>query len=139
MATRAGFLHHTRSQARGASPRRIDVLVGVAVAMRVGIVRAAAGRRTRARLGMLGVPLAITAAILSAQWWAIPLLVVAAWWWAPRAWGWEWLVAIGRGLIGVEWAYLGAGAFAAFPADRLVVGAIWAGFPAALAVYTTVV
>jgi hypothetical protein len=136
MATKAGLLHQRRRQARVASPKRLDALVGLGVAARLHIVHAAAGRRTRARLGMLGVPLAVTAAILSAQWWSIPLLVAAAWWWAPRSWGWEWLVAIGRGLLGVEWAYLGAGSLAAFPSDRLIVGAVWAGLPAVLAAYS---
>jgi hypothetical protein len=94
-----------------------------------------ATRPTRARLGMLGVPLAIVAALMSGQWWALLPLVLCSWWWSPSSWGWEWLEAVGRGVIGVEWAYLGAGSLAAFPNRWWTVGAVWVGLPCVLAVY----
>jgi hypothetical protein len=94
-----------------------------------------ATRPTRGRLGMVGVPLAIVAVVLSGLWWAVLPLSVCAWWWSPSSWGWEWLSAVGRGLVGVEWAYMGSGALAAFPNGRWAVAAVWAGFPAALVIH----
>jgi hypothetical protein len=94
-----------------------------------------ASRRTRARLGMLGVPLAITAALMSGRWLCVLPLTACAWWWSPHNWGWEWLDAVGRGVIATEWAYMGAGALAFFPDERLMVGVIWAGLLAALAIF----
>ncbi len=91
-----------------------------------------ATRPTRARLGMLGVPLAMVAVMMAGFWWAILPLTVCAWWWSPSSWGWEWLVAVGRGLIALEWAYMGAGSLAAFPGQRLTVTAVWIGLPLAL-------
>jgi hypothetical protein len=82
-------------------------------------------RQARPRLANLAVPLGITAAIMSERWWALLPLGVCAWWWAPRDSGWEWAVAIGRGLIGAEWALVGSYALGAFPDKRAVVGAAW--------------
>jgi hypothetical protein len=96
-----------------------------------------ATRPTRARLGMLGVPLAIVAALMSGQWWALLPLALCSWWWSPSSWGWEWLAATGRGLIATEWALLGAGSLAAFPGQRLTVGAAWVMLPVVLAACST--
>jgi hypothetical protein len=93
------------------------------------------GRGPRPRLAMVGVPLAMSAALIAEQPWAMLPLALCAWWWAPHAWGWEWLVALGRGVVGAEWAVAGATALAAFPDARLVVAAAWAGMPAAFAIY----
>lgn len=80
---------------------------------------------------MLGLPLAITAACMTQ-----PLLVfplgVCAWWWTPRRWGWEWTAVMGLGLVGTEWALIGANAIAAFPAQRLIVEVSWVLSAAAL-------
>jgi|GEM_PF-6645731 len=95
-----------------------------------------AGRPVRAHLGMLGAPLAIAAALMSGLWWAVVPLTGAAWWWSPNSWGWEWLIALGRGVVCAEWAYLGTGALLAFPDARLTVGAGWAALPGCLALYT---
>lgn len=89
------------------------------------LVTTAASRRTRARLGMLTVPLAITASLITGLWWMVLPLGVCAWWWAPRHTGWEWLGAIGRGLIGAEWVLVGSSALAAFPSARTVVETSW--------------
>jgi hypothetical protein len=95
-------------------------------------------RQTRPRLANVAVPLSVAASIMSEQWWALLPLGVCAWWWAPRDRGWEWAVAIGRGLITAEWALVGAYALGAFPANRAVVGVIWAGIPTMFAVYKRV-
>jgi len=84
-----------------------------------------ASRRTRARLGMLTVPLAITASLITGLWWMVLPLTVCAWWWAPQHTGWEWLGAIGRGLIAAEWVLVGSSALAAFPSERTVVETFW--------------
>jgi hypothetical protein len=113
----------------------VDVLRSAVKVARFRALNARASRRTRARLSMLGVPLAIVAALMSGLWWATFPLAACAWWWAPRDWGWEWLDAIGLGAIGTEWAYMGASALEAFPDDRLAVGTVWATLPGALALY----
>jgi hypothetical protein len=82
-------------------------------------------RQTRPRLANVAVPLSVAASIMSEQWWALLPLGVCAWWWAPRNSGWEWAVAIGRGLITAEWAIVGAYALGAFPERRVIVGAVW--------------
>lgn len=85
----------------------------------------AGARRSRSRLANVAVPLGIAAAIVSSQWWAVLPFSICAWWWAPRESGWEWAMAVGRGLIGAEWALVGSYALAAFPHERAVVGAAW--------------
>jgi hypothetical protein len=97
------------------------------------VMTAVATRPTRAHLAMLGLPLAITAALMAGQVWAVLPLTGCAWWWAPCSWGWEWLDAVGRGVIATEWAYLGAGALGTFPDHRLAIGLIWRALPIALA------
>jgi hypothetical protein len=82
-------------------------------------------RQTRARLGMLGVPLAITASFVAGLWWAVLPLALCAWWWTPRHTGWEWVSAVGRGLVGAEWAFIGCDAIVTFPRHVLIVGALW--------------
>ncbi len=82
-------------------------------------------RRQRARLGMLGVPLAMVAGLVSQQWWVILPLTLCAWWWAPRDTGWEWVGAVGRGLVGAEWALIGSSALAGFPDHALLIGTLW--------------
>jgi hypothetical protein len=95
--------------------------------------RAVGPRATRARLAMLGIPLAMAASVLAQQVWAVPPLAVCAWWWAPSDWAWYWLVALGRGLLTALWANVGASAFAAFPDDTMRVGILWAAWPAVAA------
>lgn len=96
----------------------------------------AAGRTARPRLGMLGIPLAITASLLNQSWWCLPGLTLCAWWWAPRNRGWEWIVAVGRGLIGAEWALVGSNALARSPSDVWLAGAFWVLSAGALGVLT---
>lgn len=82
-------------------------------------------RQARPRLASVVVPLGIAASIMSGQWWALLPLGVCAWWWAPRDHGWEWIAAVGRGLITAEWSLVGAYALGAFPDVRAIIGASW--------------
>ena len=133
MATRACPLGRIHPHAPAMPTVSLDVLLTAGRTARRRLLAIVDARTARPRLGMLGVPLAMTAAFVAAQWWAPLPLAACGWWWAPRAWGWEWLVAVGRGLIAAEWACMGASALAAFPGSRPVVGAVWAGLPALLA------
>ncbi len=75
---------------------------------------------------MVGVPLAVTAAILTASWWALVPLAGCAWLCAPGSWAWQWLIALETGLLGAIWAALGADALMTWPSHRLMIGAMWA-------------
>jgi hypothetical protein len=101
------------------------VLMDTMTVVRLRLASAAIAGPTRARLGMLGVPLAIAASLIAGLWWTGLPLAVCAWAWAPRDTGWEWVSAVGRGFIGAAWALLGSNAIARFPHDRLFVGALW--------------
>lgn len=84
-------------------------------------------RRERPYLGMLGVPLLMTATMLQYLWWTWPVLVFCAWWWAPRSSPWAWIVAVEAGALGVQWACMGAISLGAYPAHRPLVEALWFG------------
>jgi hypothetical protein len=137
MGMKAWHLRRIHSHAP-ALPGDLREILRQVRAARSRLFTLAHSRAARPRLGMLGLPLALVAALVASQWWAVIPLVACAWWWAPRAWGWEWLVAVGRGLIGAEWAYIGASALAAFPGDRVALGVWWAGVPAAFALVAAV-
>ena len=130
MAATTDLARRTRSHTR---TDLVDALRSAVVRLRV--LTTGATRQARARLSMLGVPLAIVAALMSGLWWATLPMVVCAWWWTPHSRGWQWLNAVGRAAIGTEWAYMGASALAAFPDDRLAFGTVWAGLPGVLAIY----
>jgi hypothetical protein len=122
---KASLLHHHR---RRHAPLTIDPTDTLRRAWREAqtfLARRAAARTARQRLGMLGIPLAITASLLTQSWWCLPGLTLCAWWWAPRNRGWEWIVAMGRGLIGAEWALVGSSALARSPDNVWLVGAFW--------------
>jgi hypothetical protein len=91
-----------------------------------------AQRKVRERRAMVTVPLALAAALMTSLWLLVPLLIACAWWWAPSAWGWEWLEAVGRGVLTTEWGLVGGGALAAFPTARLAVLLAWVALPLAL-------
>jgi hypothetical protein len=74
---------------------------------------------------MPGVPLALVAAILTEQWWTLPVFAVCSWWWGEREPAWRWLLPVAWGAVGAEWAALGASALAAYPDDRVATGAGW--------------
>jgi hypothetical protein len=109
------------------SPRKgdpTDMLRRVLTEVRAFLARRADTRAARPHLAMLGVPLAITASVLS-QPLCVPPLAACAWWWAPRRTGWEWIGALARGAIGAEWALVGSGALAAYPGHRAAVAIAW--------------
>lgn len=124
MTMKASLLHHHRRHA----PLTIDPTDTLRRSWREAqtfLARRAVARAARPRLSMLGVPLAITASLLTQSWWCLPGLTLCAWWWAPRRRGSEWIVAVGRGLIGAEWALVGSSALARSPDDVWLVGAFW--------------
>ena len=96
--------------------------------------RVAASRSALPLLGTLGVALGIPAALLTDRWWMLAPMAGFAWWFAPRDWGWEWLTAVLVGVVGTEWAAVGAFSLAAWPSQRLLISALWAGAAATLAV-----
>lgn len=77
-------------------------------------------------VGRVGVPLAVTAAILIGSWWALVPLAACAWLCSPGSWAWEWLISLETGLLGALWAALGAYALMMWPDHRPMIGAIWA-------------
>ncbi len=89
-------------------------------------------RRERLWVGLVAIPLAMTATGLLDQWWTWPVLLTCAWA-CTRSWHWTWLLSLELGAVGTMWAMVGAHALASYPADRLLVAAIWAAVPLALA------
>lgn len=77
------------------------------------------------------VPLAITAAVGSSQWWTLSAFASAAWWFgSPR---WSWLVSVEAGLFGAEWAVAGGVALRDLPHLRVPVELTWLALPVGLA------
>jgi hypothetical protein len=125
MTVKARFLHHSQQRALAMPAVSCGVLSKRGLLAWRRLVVDASARKTRSRLAQLGVPLAIIASAVSACWWALIPLAACAWYWAPRDWGWEWVVVLGRGLIGAEWALVGSYALAAFPDQRAAVAGGW--------------
>ncbi len=122
---------------RVSRPGRAERRDGSAVSLRARFAEAAARRwhawrvyalcrRPRPRIGMIGVPLLIMASLFTQPWCVVPL-TACAWWWAPGRWGGEWVAAVGRGIMGAEWAWSGIGALESFPRERVVVEVCWVG------------
>lgn len=125
MAAKTGLARDSRRHTRETFVDPFVVLGQALALVRLRLATTATSRRQRARLGMLGVPLAIVAALVSERWWTILPLTLCAWWWAPQDTGWEWVGAVGRGLVGAEWALIGSSALARFPDHVLLVGVFW--------------
>jgi hypothetical protein len=125
MAARTSLLSERRPHTRATLADLYGMLRRAFTVMRLRLVVTAASRHTRARLGMLGVPLAITASLIAGLWWTVLPLALCAWWWSPRYIGWEWVGAVGRGFVGAAWARLGSSAFVSFPDNAPEVGAFW--------------
>lgn len=92
-----------------------------------------AARRPRPWLAVIATPLAMIATAGCGLWWIWPVLIVCS-----RAWTrnmiWSWVLSIEEGLIGWEWALVGATSLAVFSSDRALVGSFWIGFPLAVAI-----
>ncbi len=88
--------------------------------------------RPRPWLAVIACPLAMIATAECGLWWAWPVLLVCSRGWTRRM-IWNWVLSLEEGIVGSEWAFVGAASLAALPADRLLVGALWTGFPLALA------
>ena len=125
MAARTDLVRDSRQCTREAFFDPLGVLRQALAVVKLRLATVATSRRQRARLGMLGVPLAVVAAAGSERWWTIFPLTFCAWWWAPQGTGWEWVGAVGRGLVGAEWALIGSSAIARFPDHVLLVGVFW--------------
>lgn len=125
MAARTGLARDNRQRTRETLSDPFGVLRRALTLVQFRLAITATSRRQRVRFGMLGVPLAMVAGLVSEQWWAILPLTLCAWWWAPRDTGWEWVGAVGRGLVGAEWALIGSSALARFPDHVLLIGTFW--------------
>jgi hypothetical protein len=103
----------------------LSTLVGshaAAVDRLLNVVRC---RTPRHRLALIAVPLGICAAVLGGTPWMVAPLCAGAWWWLADDWGWSWLGALGRGVITIEWAAMGANALATFPGSTVAVSGGW--------------
>lgn len=128
MTAKTHNARHVEPQKLASGVHVADVLARLAAHAHVARIRTRGyvrSRDERKHLAMLGIPLAVVAALLSEQPWMVLPLTACAWWWAPRDWGWEWLVAIGRGVIATEWAALGSSALATWPRQRALVATVW--------------
>ncbi len=125
MVARAGLARDGRQRTRETFFDPLGVFRQALTLVRFRLAITATSRRQRARLGLLGVPVAMVAGLVSEQWWTILPLTICAWWWAPQDTGWEWIGAVGRGLVGAEWALIGSSALARFPDHVLLIGMFW--------------
>lgn len=92
-----------------------------------------AERRENAWLALVAVPLAMTATALLGQWWTWPILLADSAI-ATRSWRWSWLLSLELAYVGATWGFLGANALALWPGMTMLVGIVWATFPAMLVV-----
>lgn len=89
-------------------------------------------RTDRPWVALVAVPLAMNATGLTEQWWLwIPLVIGSAA--CTPTWRWTWVLSLQLGLLGTEWAYVGAVSLAMWPMHRTFVGIIWIACVLALA------
>lgn len=114
------------------SVARVPVIgVGLRHALLVGC-HAWEARRDNAWIGVVAIPLAMTATGLVAQWWTWPILLILAACFT-RAWRWSWLLSFQLACVGTAWGVVGTNWLAAFPTDGLIVGVVWSAMPLTLA------
>jgi hypothetical protein len=91
-----------------------------------------AQRRERLWLTWVAVPLAMNAAGLEGLWWMwVPLVLVGAA--SSPSWRWNWVLSIQLGIVGTEWAFLGATSLGTWSSHQAVIGVCWTGAALALA------
>jgi len=100
----------------------------------VRIRRQAVHRTPRPWLGLIGLGLAASAALLINDPFLMPALAVCAWWWSPRVW-FAWLMPLGAGALTVTWATVGAGLIAILPLPTA--GLLWISTAAVIALTGT--
>jgi len=116
----------------GVAQRRVGATINVAVRVRDAIAVAWRTRRQRLWIAFVAVPLAELATGLLKMWWTWPPLLACTWLFAPDV-AWGWVLAFELGFVGVAWATAGIAALVHLPTLSLLVGAVWAAFPLALA------
>jgi len=90
-------------------------------------------RTDRPWLALIAVPLAMNASALTDNWWLwIPLVIGAAA--CTPSWRWTWVLSLQLGLVGTEWAYVGAVSLAMWPTHQTIVEIIWTASVFTLAV-----
>jgi hypothetical protein len=123
----------THGAARGIATRERHASAAGVLGIRVAAVRAEwLARRERPWLGLVAVPLAMIATGLTGFWCTWPVLLAVSWVCTP-SWHWSWILTLEEAFVGVCWTLVGAAALAASPDAHLLVGALWTGFPLALA------
>ena len=85
------------------------------------LVRSWAERRDNAWLGVVDVPVAMTATGVLGQWWSWPVLLAVSFS-STRAWRWSWVLSLEMAWVGTAWAFVGAWWLDAYPAERLLTG-----------------
>jgi len=96
------------------------------------IAREWTSRRDLPWIGLVAVPLAMTAAALLGQWWVWPVLTLDSS--LASRWRWAWMLSLELGFVGTEWAFVGAYSLGMWPSSVLPIGVVWTAFPALLAV-----
>jgi hypothetical protein len=113
--------------------RRIHAPFNLAVGV-VNILRwfheQADQRQPRPWLGSVGIALAVSAALLTELYVALPFLALCAWWWCPRM-RFGWVLPLGAGVLGTAWVTVGLGLIALLPLS--LAGPVWAWIAAILA------
>jgi hypothetical protein len=83
-------------------------------------------------IGVVAVPVAMTATGLLDQWWSWPVLLIEAAI-STRSQRWSWVLSLELGYVGTAWAFVGADALGSWPTLVVPIGVVWAAFPVLLA------
>lgn len=89
-------------------------------------------RRDRPWISTVAVPLGMAGVGLLGQWWMWPALILSCV--VTSRWRWSWVLSLELGYLGTEWTFVGAYALGTWPGSVVLIGVVWAAFPAVLAV-----
>jgi len=89
-------------------------------------------RRDHPWIGLVAVPLGMTAAGLLGQWWVWPVLTLDSALASRLAVGMD--AQPRTRFVGTEWAFVGAYSLGMWPSSVVPIGVVWTAFPALLAV-----